>query len=99
MKAYKLRLFTTAPPKLAVVPMEFIRCTSGDLKFQDASGVQYVHKSKHSNLEVFEVNDQVLCIVEENKFEDSEIIDALRNYHSKKLDKEIETLMKIKYFL
>lgn len=99
MKAYKLRLFTTASPKLAVVPMEFTRCTSGDLKFQDSSGVQYVHKSKHSNLEVFEVNDQVLCIVEENNFEDSEILDALRNYHSKKLDKEIETLMKIKYFL
>jgi len=94
--AYKLILSEFGKPKLAIEPLEFTRCFSGALKFRDSSGVQYVSDSKHSNLEVFEVNDHVLCVVEENQFTKPEIFKALCEYHSKSLQERIERLRKIK---
>lgn len=96
MIAYKLILSEFSKSKLANEPLEFTRCFSGSLKFRDSSGVQYVHDSKHSNLEVFQVNDHVLCIVEEGQYSKPEIYNALREFHSKNIDQEIERLKKIK---
>lgn len=96
MIAYKLILSEFSKAKLANEPLEFIRCFSGSLKFRDSSGVQYVHDSKHSNIEVFQVNDHILCIVEEGQYSKPEIYKALREFHSKTIDQEIERLKKIK---
>lgn len=96
MIAYKLILSEFSKAKLANEQLEFTRCFSGSLKFRDSSGVQYVHDSKHSNLEVFQVNDHILCIVEEDQYSKPEIYNALREFHSKNIDQEIERLKKIK---
>lgn len=96
MVAYKLILSEFSKAKLAIEPLEFTRCFSGSLKFRDSSGVQYVRDSKHSNLEVFQVNDHILCIVEEDQYSKPEIYNALREFHSKNIDQEIERLKKIK---
>lgn len=97
--AYKLNISEFSKPQLIVEKIEFTRCFSGSLKFRDASGVQYVHELKHSNLEVFEVNDHVICICEEGQFENPAVYKALKNFHSKKIDEEIRRLKKIKNLL
>lgn len=94
--AYKLIISELHKPKLSTEKLEFTRCFSGQLKFRDASGVQFVHESKSSTLKVFEVNEHVLCIVEEGDFQKHEIYNSLISYHRAKITNEIKKLNKIK---
>lgn len=97
--AYKLILFEGSKPKLAVENLEFRKDPSGNLRFRDASGLQFVSDCQHSNLEVFQVNDHVLCIVKNNQFGKHEIYKALCDFHKNRIDNEIRRLNKIKDFL
>lgn len=85
-----------ARPKLSEENIQFSLCFSGSLKFMDASGIQYVSEKDHSNLSVFQVNDHILCIVEEGQYSKPEIFNALIQFHRSKINKEIIILKKIK---
>lgn len=96
MVAYKLILSEFGKAKLTTENIRFKKNSFNTLTFYDSHGLNSVYERNHSNLSIYECNDHVLCIVEEDQYSKPEIYNALCEFHSKNIDQEIERLKKIK---
>lgn len=97
--AYSLIVSSLGKPTLLQRGLFFYEAPSGQLKFYDETGLQYVPKEKHSNLSVFDVNENIICIVKDGQFSKNDIYKTLVNYHYGKTIKDIVELKKIKNIL
>lgn len=91
--AYQLLISELEDPKLFTRKIEFVRCLSGQLRFQHYKmGVQYVPKRKWNTLEVFDQDQINWIICDEGKFSEEEIKAKLMKFHKKEMMAEMKRL-------
>lgn len=77
---------------LRIKETAFTETDSGELKFKDKDGIQFVKKDKWNNLEVFELGEHIWLITQNGKFTPGEIKAALVKYHKVLIHAQITAL-------